>query len=270
MSGELARRIMDAGLDWIIPSWEVAGRVHALSTTRHGGMSSGARATLDLGVESLPASVAVAPILENQRVLAQLLPAPPLWLTQRHGADVATIDASNAQASMASPPEADATITREPNVVLCVRTADCLPVLFADRAGTTVGIAHAGWRGLAAGILEATVTSLQCARPEIAAWLGPAIGPRSFEVGRDVYDAFCSADAGIAQCFIANGDGKWFANLYEIARTRLARLGVTRVTGGDYCTMLDAARFFSYRRERDTGRMATLIWIEAEHLPRCP
>jgi len=263
MSERLARRMVDAGLDWIIPNWEVAALVHALATTRHGGASSGAQATLDLGAESLPAGVTAAPILENRRTLAQFLPAAPVWLTQRHGAAIAKIDASNAQAALASPPAADAAVTREPNVVLCVRTADCLPVLFADRAGTMVGIAHAGWRGLAAGILEATVASLDCARPEVVAWLGPAIGPRSFEVGRDVYDAFCSADATTAGCFIPNGDGKWFANLYEIARRRLARIGVTRVTGGDYCTMLEPARFFSYRRERDTGRMATLIWIEA-------
>lgn len=176
---------------------------------------------------------------------------------------MAEIDAANAQASMATPPMADAAVTRAANVVLCVRTADCLPVVFADRAGTTVAIAHAGWRGLAAGILEATVARLSCARPEIVAWLGPAIGPCSFEVGRDVYDAVCSEDANGARSFISNGDGKWFANLYEIARARLARLGVTRVTGGDYCTMLEVARFFSYRRERDTGRMATLIWLGA-------
>lgn len=264
MSDGLARRVAVAGLDWLIPDWEVPARVHALSTTRHGGVSSGAQATLDLGAESVPAGVAAAPILENRRTLAQFLPAPPVWLTQRHGADIAKIDASNAAAMMVSPPAADAAVTREPNIVLCVRTADCLPVVFADRAGTTVGIAHAGWRGLCAGILEATVATLNCALPEIVAWLGPAIGPRSFEIGRDVYDAFCAADANVAECFISNGNGKWFADLYEIARKRLARLGVSRVTGGDYCTMSDAARFFSYRRERDTGRMATLIWIQAE------
>ena len=266
MRDGLARRVADAGLDWIIPDWEVSARVHALSTTRHGGVSSGAQATLDLGPGSLPAGVTAPPLLENQRTLAQFLPAPPVWLTQRHGADVAEIDASNAAAMMASPPAADAAVTREPNIVLSVRTADCLPVVFADRAGTTVGIAHAGWRGLVAGILEATVATLHCAPSEIVGWLGPAIGPRSFEVGRDVYDAFCAADANVAECFISSGNGKWFADLYEIARRRLARLGVSRVTGGDYCTMLEAARFFSYRRERDTGRMATLIWIEADTL----
>ncbi|MEJ7667853.1 MAG: peptidoglycan editing factor PgeF [Casimicrobiaceae bacterium] len=264
MSAGLARRVAEAGLDWIIPDWEVSPRVHALSTTRHGGVSSGAQATLDLGPGSLPAGVAAAPILENRRTLAQFLPAPPVWLAQRHEADIAQIDASNAIAMVASPPAVDAAVTREPNIVLCVRTADCLPVMFADRAGTTIGIDHAGWRGLAAGILEATVATLRCAPTEIVAWLGPAIGPCSFEVGRDVYDAFCAADADVARYFRSNGDSKWFADLYGIARTRLARLGVRRVTGGDYCTMLEAARFFSYRRERDTGRMATLIWIEAE------
>jgi len=263
----LARRVADAGLDWIIPDWDVSPRVHVLSTTRHGGVSSGAQATLDLGAAAIARGDGAAAILENRRILARFLPAPPVWLAQRHGAEIAKVDASNAPAMIVSPPTADAAVTREPNLVLCVRTADCLPVVIADRAGTTVAIAHAGWRGLAAGILEAAVASLNCVADDVVAWLGPAIGPRSFEVGRDVYDAVCARYPDIAECFMSKGNGKWLADLYEIARRRLAGVSVPRVTGGDYCTTLDAARFFSYRRERDTGRMATLIWIDAEPRP---
>jgi YfiH family protein len=178
------------------------------------------------------------------------------------------------------PPVADAAVTRARGIVLGVRTADCLPVLFADRAGTVVGAAHGGWRGLAAGVLEATVRAMGVPPREVVAWLGPAIGPHKFEVGRDVVDAFCGMDSAAAVCFAPLRDGtrlaadreeekwlaadreeKWLADLYAFARHRLGREGVTAIAGGGYCTMSEADRFFSYRRDKDAGRMATLIWL---------
>jgi polyphenol oxidase len=163
----------------------------------------------------------------------------------------------------ASPPTADAAVTRVPGVVLGVRTADCLPVLFADREGNVVGAAHAGWRGLAAGVLEATLRAMDVPPCNVTAWLGPAIGPRKFEVGRDVYDAFCAEDAAAVACFAPHRDGKWLADLYGLARHRLERAGVTAVAGGGHCTMSESARFFSFRGDKDTGRMATLVWLAA-------
>jgi YfiH family protein len=166
-----------------------------------------------------------------------------------------------------------------PGAVLGVRTADCLPVLFADRAGTVVGAAHGGWRGLAAGVLEATVRAMRVPPREIVAWLGPAIGAQKFEVGRDVVDAFCATDSSAAACFTphrygtrlaadreekwlaADREEKWLADLYGFARHRLGREGITAIAGGGYCTMTEAGRFFSYRRDKDAGRMATLIWL---------
>ncbi len=149
-------------------------------------------------------------------------------------------------------------------VVCAVLTADCLPVLLADRAGHAVGIAHAGWRGLAAGVLEATIAALRdvgARADDLVAWLGPAIGPARFEVGADVHDRFCAGDPAAETCFTPHGPGKWHADLYRLARARLVRSGVSQVGGGGYCTHSDAVRFFSYRRERDTGRMATVVWL---------
>ena len=147
--------------------------------------------------------------------------------------------------------------------MLGVRTADCLPVLFADRGGTVIGAAHAGWRGLAAGVLEATLQAMDTQTREIVAWLGPAIGPRMFEVGGDVFDAFCATDSGAASCFAPHRDGKWLADLYGLAKRRLRRSGVTNVAGGGHCTMTESERFFSWRRDKGPGRMATLVWLAA-------
>ncbi len=266
----LAQRLAQAGHDWIVPDWEAPPAVHALSTTRNGGVSVGARASLDLGGATLPQHVERAALLENRRRLAQFLPSSPVWLSQVHGADVVVIDRSNMAARSLSPPTADVAVTRTPGVVLGVRTADCLPVLFADRAGTVIGAAHAGWRGLAAGVLEATLRAMRVPSREIVAWLGPAIGPQMFEVGRDVYAAFCVADAGAATFFAphregkwlaADRDEKWLADLYGLARHRLGRAGVTAVAGGGHCTMTESGRFFSFRGDKDAGRMATLIWL---------
>ena len=254
----LATSLANAGLDWILPDWPVPGHVCALATTRSGGVSTGPLATMNLG-----GSVRddVAALAENRRRLASWLPAAPRWLDQVHGATVATLDA----ASAGSPaPIADAAVTCERGIVCAVLTADCLPVLFADRDGTAVGVAHAGWRGLAAGVLEATVAALGelGATPQrLVAWLGPAIGPARFEVGADVRDRFCAEDAGAAAHFTPLRPGKWHADLPGLARARLARRGVPRVYGGGLCTHADAARFYSYRRDRDTGRMATVAWL---------
>ena len=254
----LATRLAAAGLDWILPDWIVPDHVCALATTRSGGVSTGPCATMNLGRSVGDDAEALA---ENRRRLATHLPAAPTWLDQVHGATVATLTA--ASATLPSP-IADAAVTRERGVVCAVLTADCLPVLFADREGHAVGVAHAGWRGLAAGVLEATIAALGelGARPdELVAWLGPAIGPARFEVGADVYDRHCADDARAALAFTPRHPGKWHADLYGLARARLARSGVRQVAGAGYCTHTDAARFYSHRRERDTGRMATAIWL---------
>jgi len=270
MTAALAHRVALAGHDWIAPVWEAPPHVHALSTTRNGGVSVGARASFDLGAAIPVQDAKHAAVLENRRRLAQFLPAAPVWLSQVHAADIARVDRGNVADLLVSPPMADAAVTRAPGVVLGVRTADCLPVLFADRAGTVVGAAHAGWRGLAAGVLEATMRAMDAPPREIVAWLGPAIGPQMFEVGADVFAAFCGPDPGTASFFAPHGDEKWLAadrdekwlaDLYGLARYRLGRAGIGAVAGGGHCTMTEADRFFSWRRDKDTGRMATLIWL---------
>jgi YfiH family protein len=261
MTELLAQRLAHAGLDWIVPDWDVPSAVHALSTTRNGGVSTGARTSLDMG-GALPAQDAnYDDVRENRRRVARFLPAAPVWLSQVHGTDVATIDADNIATLSLAPPTADAAVTRTPGIVLGVRTADCLPVLLADCSGKVIGVAHAGWRGLGAGVLEATVRAMQTPVRDILAWLGPAIGPQKFEVGRDVFDAFCANDPAAVRCFAPLRDGKWRANLYALAQLRLQRVGVAAVSGGGYCTLTDTERFFSYRGNKDTGRMATLVWL---------
>jgi purine-nucleoside/S-methyl-5'-thioadenosine phosphorylase / adenosine deaminase len=255
IEGSLATHVYGAKHDWIVPTWPAAQRVGALATTRSGGVSAGAYAGLNLGdaCGDDPASVA-----ENRRRLAAFLPSPPIWLRQVHGADVVTLDPANVDAARITAPIADAAVTRERGVVLAAMIADCLPVLFSDRSGHAIGVAHAGWRGLARGVLENAVAALQLDASEIVAWLGPAIGKRAFEVGDDVVDAF---DPELAPFFETQQPGKWRADLEGIARRKLARCGVTDVYGGGFCTFDDPARFFSYRRDRDTGRMAALIWL---------
>jgi len=261
MNASLSQKLAQAALDWIVPVWGAPARVNALSTTRSGGVSVGARTSLDIGA-ALPAhDVQHDAVLENRRRLAQFLPATPVWLSQVHGVDVVRIDGGNVSNLLASPPTADAAVTRVPGIVLGVRTADCLPVLFADRGGTVIGAAHAGWRGLAAGILEATLRAMDAPPNDVTAWLGPAIGPRKFEVGRDVFTAFCDNDADAACCFVPHRDGKWLADLHGLARRKLEHAGVTAIAGGGHCTMTESGRFFSFRGDKDTGRMATLVWL---------
>ena len=242
-----------AGLDWIVPDWEAPRDVCAISTTRNGGVSLGPRASLNLGRSVGDDTEAVA---ENRRRLARFLPAEPQWIHQTHGTTVATLGAATAHGQA---PMADAAVTRERGVVCAIMTADCLPVVFADRQGRAVGIAHAGWRGLSLGVLEATIEAmgkLGSKPDDLIAWLGPAIGPARFEVGADVRDRFCDEDRDAEIAFAPSVPGKWLADLYGLARMRLSRGGVRRVSGGGYCTQTEATRFFSHRRERDNGRMA--------------
>lgn len=269
--------------DWIVPDWPAPAPVRALMTTRAGGASRPPYDSMNPAghVGDDPDAVA-----ENRRILRASLPAEPLWLNQVHGTRVFELSlppvrpgevAGDAGASLPPQlcqggvvtPEADASVTREPGQVCAVLTADCLPVLFCDDAGTVVAAAHAGWRGLAAGVLEDTVRAMNVEPGRILAWLGPAIGPDSFEVGPEVREAFVARHpmAGIAfrpalPGTLDEAPRKWLADIYMLARIRLAAIGVERVYGGGDCTFRNAGRFFSYRRDGATGRMASLIWFE--------
>ncbi|MBE9610350.1 peptidoglycan editing factor PgeF [Chitinilyticum piscinae] len=237
----------------ILPDWPAPANVHALQTTRSGGNSLPPYASLNLGdhVGDDPATVAA-----NRAILNGMVAGTPRWLNQIHGTTV--VDAAGIEPK----PNADASYSHTPNAVCVVMTADCLPVLFCDRAGTVVAAAHAGWRGLCNGVLEATLAAMQTEPAEIMAWLGPAIGPDAFEVGSEVREAFIAHDANAAAAFKPGAaDGKWLADIYLLARQRLNAAGVTAIYGGDLCTVSDSARFFSYRREQTTGRMASLIWL---------
>jgi YfiH family protein len=238
--------------DWIVPDWPVPSRVCAFITTRAGGVSAGPYATFNVGDLTADDPAAVR---ANKARLDALLPGAPRWLRQVHGARVVHADA------ITSAVEADAAYTATPGLVCAVKIADCMPVLIADRAGTTVAAAHAGWRGLAAGVLENTIGALRVAPEALVAYLGPAIGPTVFEVGDEVRTAFCDVDAAAADAFRPLRPGKWLADLFRLGRQRLARCGVTQVHGGGLCTYSNPQRFYSHRRSAVTGRMAALIWI---------
>lgn len=251
-------------MDWLIPDWpDAPPTIGVLSTTRTGGVSlppyddgaSGGGLNLGSHVGDAPAAVR-----ENRTRLRALLPAEPAWLTQVHGARVA--DAT--QVDPGGTEQADASIASAPGVVCAIQTADCLPVLFCDRAGKVVGAAHAGWRGLAAGVLENTVAQMRAAGgSDILAWLGPAIGPQRFEVGEEVRQAFIARTPRAEAAFAPAGtSGKHLADIYALARLVLRGAGVDSVSGGGLCTVSDPRRFYSYRRDRTTGRMATLIWLK--------
>lgn len=237
--------------DWIVPDWSAPANVKALITTRAGGVSIGPFAGFNLGLRTGDDPLAVA---ANRERLAELLPRQPTWLRQVHGARVVDVDET------ADEPEADAAITRRLNTVCAVLVADCIPVLLADRSGTTVGIAHAGWRGLARGVIENTVREMGGDASRLTAYLGPGIGPDAFEVGGEVREAFLARDASAAAAFVPHAPGKWRADLFLLARQCLRRAGVADIHGGTMCTYSDTQRFFSYRRSRATGRMAALIW----------
>jgi hypothetical protein len=237
---------------WIVPDWPAAKRVRALVTTRAGGSSAGAFATLNL---SLRVGDDAERVARNRAVVRACLPGEPAWIRQVHGTTV--VDPQRATPET----EADAAVSRRAGAVCVVMTADCLPVLLSDGAGSVVGIAHAGWRGLAAGVIEATVRAMAAPSGDLIAYIGPGIGPRRYEVGDDVRRAFVASDPGAAGSFAPHGDGKHLADLYALARRRLAAAGVDRVYGGGFCTAGED-RFFSFRRDRTTGRMASLIWLE--------
>jgi YfiH family protein len=246
------------GPAWITPDWPAAATVRALSTLREGGVSTQSYESLNLGGHVGDAPTAVA---ENRRRLrsAARLPAEPTWLSQVHGARVVDLDALD---DAEKPPEADAALTRRPGRVCAILAADCLPVLLAADSGTAVAAAHAGWRGLAGGVIEAAIGALAIAPESLVAWLGPAIGPRHFEVGEDVRDLMLAEDAEASASFAPNARGRFLADLPALARRRLARLGVERIYGGGECTFSRADKYFSHRRDGATGRQATLIWLE--------
>jgi hypothetical protein len=243
---------MSAPADWIEPDWPAPQRVRALVTTRNGGVSRGPYGSLNIGSRVGDDAHAVG---ENRALIRAVLPSEPKWLQQVHGIEVVQADRAEGETT------ADAAFTREAGVVCAVQVADCLPVLLCDREGSTVAAAHAGWRGLSAGVLEQTVAALGCPPADLIAWLGPAIGPLKFEVGADVFETFTIADPAASLDFEQLREGKWLANLYALARRRLSRAGVTAVFGGGLCTVSDPARFFSHRRDGLTGRQGAFIWI---------
>jgi YfiH family protein len=244
---------------FITPQWAVPTTARAAFTLRSGGASQPPWATLNLGAHVGDDPTAVA---QNRlRVATALaLPSEPQWLAQVHGTDVVEFDSGLSREAPTQRPTADAAMTRERGVVLAIQVADCLPVLLVDDAATVVAAAHAGWRGLAAGVLERTVERMALPGGQLQAWLGPCIGPAHFEVGAEVVEAFAAA-GDPPQAFVPLADGKWRGDLLHIARHRLAALGVGRVTGGSWCTVADPIRFFSHRRDRQTGRMAALLWL---------
>lgn len=238
--------------DWIVPDWPAPARVKACITTRAGGVSVAPFDSLNLGTHVGDDPVAVKK--NRQRLLSQL-GCKPAWLQQVHGIDVV-------EAAPDTLAEADASWTATPGIACTVMTADCLPALFCDRNGTRVAAAHAGWRGLAAGVLEATLDALAVAPEDTLVWLGPAIGPQAFEVGAEVREAFVGQHAQAAQAFGESlNPGRYMADIYELARIRLAARGVAAVYGGGFCTYSDP-RFYSYRRAARTGRFASLIWLD--------
>ncbi len=239
---------------FILPDWPAPANVRATVTTRTGGVSRAPYDSFNLAahVGDDPAAVR-----ENRARLstALALPAVPAWLKQVHG--VVVVDATLSGCE----PEADGVFATQPGAVCAVLTADCLPVLLCNRAGTKVAALHAGWRGLVGGVIEAGVKALGVPGSDLLAWLGPAIGPASFEVGPEVRAAFVRHDTQAAQAFRVARDGKYLADIYLLARLQLQRLGVAEVYGGGFCTVTERARFFSYRRDGVTGRMASLIWL---------
>ncbi len=283
----------DALPAWLEADWPVPPGVRAVTTLRHGlGASQAPFDTFNLGARCGDDDDAVA---ENRRQIeaALALPSAPRWLRQVHGVEVVRFgsapEPSPAPAARPLPlagevnipspllpplplagegwgegePEADASVTSTPGVVLAILTADCLPVVFAAKDGGEIAAAHAGWRGLADGVLEATIAAMRTSADEVIAWLGPCAGPLAYEIGQEVFDAFVSRDARAQAAFLATRPGHWQVDLYALARQRLDAAGIAMgdIHGGDLCTISDPSRFFSHRRDQRTGRMATLAWI---------
>ena len=246
--------------DWLVPTWNAPG-VGAVMTTRRGGFSAAPFDSMNLRAGLGDDEKAVQ---RNQALFAQVIGATPVYLKQSHGANVVRLVPADAK-SDAPVHEADAAVTTEKDIACTVQVADCLPVLLAGPG--VVGAAHAGWRGLAGGVVEAALHALceagGCAPAQVQAWLGACIGPERFEVGADVLRAFGAAeDASDPQRFRPHAPGKWLANLPQLARDRLQRGGVRTVSGGRWCTVEDTSRFFSFRRDRVTGRMVAAVWLD--------
>jgi YfiH family protein len=259
-----------SGPGLIAPDWPAPRRVRAAFTLRTGGVSAAPYDSLNMGAAIGDSPEAVA---ENRRLVsaALRLPAEPVWLEQVHGTHVVVLGGTAGLAGGAAGvgaiadgavPQGDASVAWGPGRVCAIRVADCMPVLFAARDGAVVGAAHAGWRGLAGGVLEATVGRMGVPASQLIAWMGPAIGQANFEVGEDVRLAFTGADPEAASAFLPNARGRWQCDLYALARRRLAAIGVSGVYGGGWCTFADSKQFFSYRRNSQCGRMAALIWMD--------
>jgi hypothetical protein len=245
---------------WIVPDWPAPARVRAFVTTREGGVSEGEHGSMNLGARCGDDAVAVA---RNRRIVREHLPQAPRYLLQVHGSRVADLDAiADPGAATGAEPTADAAAVSTADRVAVVLTADCLPVFLCLDDGSRVAVAHAGWRGLAAGVLENAVAALGGEASRVMAWLGPAIGPDAFEVGPEVREAFVAVHGEAADAFAARGGGKYLADLYALARLRLARAGVAGVWGGGFCTYTEHRRFFSYRRAKRSGRLGAFIWID--------
>lgn len=240
---------------WLRPDWRAPAHVRAFVTTRAGGVSTGEYSSMNLGSRSGDAPENVA---RNRLIVREHLPATPRWMAQVHGTQVADLDALG-ESEVAT---ADAAVASKPGRVAVVLTADCMPLLLTDVEGRRVGVAHAGWRGMAAGVIENAVAAMQTDPARVLAWMGPTIGPGAFEVGPEVRDAFLDTDAGADEGFAAHKPGKYLGDLYTLARRRLERAGVRDVRGGGFCTFTETKRFFSYRREQRSGRMGAFIWIE--------
>jgi YfiH family protein len=242
---------------WMLPDWPAPAGVHALVTRRAGGVSRGPYASFNLALHVGDDPAAVQANRERLQKLADL-PAEPLWLEQVHGVDVV----DHPGQAMPTPPRADAAVAFAPGRVCAVMTADCLPVVFTDVGGTCIGIAHAGWRGLVGGVLEATVDALRVAPGRLLAWLGPAISQAAFEVGPEVRAAFVARNPAHSMAFAENDSGRFQADLYLLARQVLASRGVGLVYGGGHCTVAESNEFYSFRRDGGrTGRMATIAWL---------
>lgn len=251
----------------ILPAnWPAPGNIHAFTTLRHGmGVSKLPFDEFNLGNRYSEQGDNPGAVEKNRELLVRefSLPARPHWLRQVHGVDVLRFDSAPEPTGnfLQDEPVADASVTSKKNVVLAVLTADCLPVLFCNEDGSEIAAAHAGWRGLADGMLENTVGAMQSSPEKIMAWLGPAAGPCAYEIGADVRDAFIKHDQTASSAFLSTRENHWIVDLYQIARTRLEATGVKKIYGGDHCTISEPEMFFSHRREQRTGRMASLIWM---------
>ncbi|MBI5890715.1 MAG: peptidoglycan editing factor PgeF [Nitrosomonadales bacterium] len=239
---------------FIYPEWPAPANVKALQTTRLGGISAAPYDAFNLGLHVGDDPVRVN---RNRQMLAPFMPSEPVWMEQVHGVEVANADAAACRVV------ADASVAKQRGSVCVIMTADCLPVLLCDEDGSVVAAAHAGWKGLAAGVIEATVKEMGVAPQKLMAWLGPTIGPHAFEVGEDVRAAFMAHDASAAAAFVPlAAEGKYRADMVRLARQRLNALGISRIYGGTFCTFHQKDKFYSYRRDGVTGRMGTFIWLE--------